>query len=133
MTVGRLNALLDDLRDASSKKPGLNTPAKDSPMDKGRRKAPQESAKGRYLRSIVTRVDQSELQFVLNVILKDDKGHAVGGCETFMKHVHQDAGAVMDTCVIYHLYHNVPTLFCSERRDTGAVAPSCCMQKDNAP
>lgn len=97
MTVGKLNALLDALRDASTKKPGVtNTPGS---TEKARKKGAQESTKGSHLRSIVSRVDQAELHFVLNVILKAEKGHGAGGCDTFMKHVHEDAYDVMDTCV----------------------------------
>jgi hypothetical protein len=97
MKVGQLNTLLDELRNASRKKQGItSTPGKS--IDQGRRKGAQESLKGNHLRSIVTRVDQAELQFVLNVIIKSDKGLGAGGCDTFMKHVHEDAYNVMDTC-----------------------------------
>jgi hypothetical protein len=97
MKVGQLNLLLDELQLASRKKPGMtNTPGK--PADQGRRKATQQSTKGSHLRSIVTRVDQAELRFVFNVIIKSDKGLGAGGCDTFMKHVHEDAYKVMDTC-----------------------------------
>jgi hypothetical protein len=97
MKVGQLNLLLDELQLASRKKPGMtSTPGK--PADQGRRKATQQSTKGNHLRSIVTRVDQAELRFVLNVIIKSDKGLGAGGCDTFMKHVHEDAYKVMDTC-----------------------------------
>ena len=96
MTVGKLNKMLDDLRDASSKRPGVGgTPSKGTP-DKGRKKAPGESMKGRYLRSIVNSVDKDELQLVLNVIVKAESSSGVS-CDAFMRHVHQDYKDVMNT------------------------------------
>ena len=66
--------------------------------------------KGRYLRSIVNSVDQDELQFVLNAIVKNDRNFGVGGCDTFMRHVHQDAFNVMDTYVAFLVRDAAPQL-----------------------